>query len=141
MLETHILIVDDEQHVLQSLSRALHAEPYILHLASGAEQGLDLLKQQPCKVVLSDQQMPGRQGLEFIREVKEIQPKAVCILLTGKGSLELYEEAFFETDVFNLLLKPWDTRQLKAAVRSAVLQFGQQSEQKATDWRHLRFLK
>lgn len=129
MLESHILIVDDEQHVLLSLNRALHDEPYILHLASGAEQGLAILKQQPCKVVLSDQQMPGRQGLEFIREAKEIQPQTVCVLLTGKGSLELYEEAFFKADVFNLLLKPWNIRQLKTAVRSAVQQFDQQLEQ------------
>lgn len=119
-MQPTILIVDDDTHVIKALCRELRHAPYRLLTAFSADEGLRLLEQHHCAVVIADYQMPGNSGLEFLAEVKRLQPEVIRIMLTGKGHLSLYEQAFFAIDIFDLLLKPWNTAKLLATLQRAV---------------------
>lgn len=119
-MNAKVLLVDDDLFVLNSISRSLYSEPYTLLTASSAEEGLALLQQQTCQVVVADYQMPGQCGLEFLAEVKQRYPDVVRIMLTGKGSLALYDKVLVDVDAFDLLLKPWNVGHLKTSIRNAL---------------------
>src|ERR1700716_4352369 len=79
-----ILLVDDEESVRDSLSSVLEREGYKVHQADGGEEGLRLLKEVPgIQLVISDHNMPGMTGVDFLKLVRERFPEVVRIMLTG----------------------------------------------------------
>lgn len=68
------LVVDDEPNVVEGLRRALHHEPYGISGASEAEPALQIPRRNVIAVVISDQQMPGVGGVEFLKEVRKLFP-------------------------------------------------------------------
>lgn len=71
-----ILLVDDEPHSLQAMRMALEDEFDCL-MAGSAEQALGLMEEEWIQVVVCDQRMPGRTGVEFLTELRERWPAAV----------------------------------------------------------------
>ena len=82
-----ILIVDDEDIVLVALRETLKREGYEVATAPDGILGLERVKKESFSVILSDQQMPNMTGLEFLSQVKRIQPDATRILITAVLSL------------------------------------------------------
>src|SRR5947207_7452934 len=78
-----ILVVDDEEVVLVSLRDLLRREGYQVVTAPNAVEALALLKEQAFSVVITDHQMPMLTGLEFLSQVKQMQPDASRILITA----------------------------------------------------------
>ena len=78
-----ILIVDDEEIVLVALRDTLLREGYTVVASPHAIHALSVLKEQTFSVVITDQQMPLVSGLEFLAQVREIQPDATRILITA----------------------------------------------------------
>lgn len=68
-MTARVLLVDDDPNVLDGLRRALHQEPYGIIVAGDAMAGLDLLANSGADVVISDQDMPGMRGTEFLSRV------------------------------------------------------------------------
>jgi putative two-component system response regulator len=114
-----LLIVDDDPGVLSSLQRELRLENYTIHAASSAIEGLELLQEQEIGVVLSDQMMPGMDGIEFLVKTRELRPDAVRLLITGNGSLESAMTAVNRSQVFAYLTKPWSSEDLKSTLQRA----------------------
>src|SRR5262245_14108358 len=85
----HILLVDDEEVVLSSLRDTLMAEGYRVTTAPNAMQGLARLRERAYSVVVTDQRMPMLTGLDFLAQVREIQPDATRILITAVLSLDV----------------------------------------------------
>ncbi|MBS2027633.1 MAG: response regulator [Deltaproteobacteria bacterium] len=108
-----ILIVDDEEFVRNALRRALRREGYQLHFADGPEAGLELLKQTPVDLVMSDQMMPGMTGTEFLSLVRDRCPDTVRILLTGHADMDVAIKAINHGEIYRFLSKPWDDLELK----------------------------
>src|SRR5476649_2389296 len=80
-----ILIVDDEEIVLMALRDTLVREGYKVVASPHAVHAVTALQEQQFSVVITDQQMPMVTGLEFLAQVKKIQPDATRILVTEIG--------------------------------------------------------
>ena len=115
-----ILIVDDEEIVLTALHAILSHEGYKVVVSPNAVQAAGALKEQPFSVVISDQLMPQVTGLEFLARVKEIQPDATRILITGVLSLSTVIDAINKGEIYRFIVKPWLREELLATVKNAV---------------------
>src|ERR1019366_9578984 len=95
-----ILIVDDEEIVLVALRDTLLREGYQVVASPHAIHALSVLKEQPFSVVITDQQMPMVTGLEFLAQVRDIQPDATRILITAVLSLSTLIEAINKAEIY-----------------------------------------
>jgi DNA-binding NtrC family response regulator len=86
-MKPKILIVDDDQGTLASLSRAFALEGYTAITASSAAKGLEKLTEEAVDAVLSDVVMPEMDGLEFLARVKERAAEVPVILMSGQGTI------------------------------------------------------
>jgi DNA-binding NtrC family response regulator len=102
-----ILVVDDDALFRAALGRYLEGEGYEVCAARGPDDALEALEQRGFEVVLTDLKMPGRNGVELIRRVRQSDPGAVCIVITGFGSLEAGVEAL-EAGAFWYLEKNYE---------------------------------
>ncbi|GAB6164502.1 response regulator [Thermostilla marina] len=101
-----VLCVDDDPNVLQAYKRTLRKR-YDLEVALGGEDGLKAVREcGPYAVVVSDMQMPGMNGIEFLRQVKEIAPETVRMMLTGNADQETAIQAVNEGAIFRFMTKP-----------------------------------
>ena len=112
-----MLFIDDEEAVLKALRRYLRNEDFTLLTASSAEEGLTILEKREVQLVISDQRMPGMQGLPFLQRIKQQYPDVVRVLLSGYERAEMLMEAVNQGEVYRCLLKPWDGTELKAVIR------------------------
>lgn len=100
------LFVDDEPHVLQSIKRQLRKR-FELQTAEGGDAALRILKEEgPFAVIVSDMRMPGMNGIELLKKVKDIYPDIVRIMLTGNADQETAIEAVNTGQIFRFLNKP-----------------------------------
>jgi len=84
-LKPCILFVDDEEKVLHGLRRTLYdkRDHWQIEFALGGEAALDVLKNFPCDVLVTDMQMPGMNGSELMDRVREMHPEIIRIVLSG----------------------------------------------------------
>ncbi|MBI1882914.1 MAG: response regulator [Chlamydiae bacterium] len=113
-----VLIVDDERGPRESLKVILSGE-YELLLASDGRQALELVKNHPVDVVVSDLKMPELTGIDVLEGVKAWDPTIEVILLTAYGSHENVDAAI-ERGVFEFLSKPYDIHRVREAVRKGI---------------------
>ncbi|MFN7132936.1 MAG: ATP-binding protein [Myxococcales bacterium] len=117
--QRRVLLVDDDESVLRALQRTLRRSGWEVAVATSAEAGLEALGKAPFQVVVSDYKMPGMNGVEFLRRVKELHPNTQRIMLTGYADQHAVEEAINRSEVFRFLSKPWDDAQLQLMIASA----------------------
>jgi len=115
-----ILIVDDEEIVLVALRDTLLREGYTVVASPHAVHALSVLKEQKFSVVITDQQMPLVSGLEFLAQVREIQPDATRILITAVLNLSTVIDAINKGEIYRFVVKPWLREELLATVKNAV---------------------
>jgi DNA-binding NtrC family response regulator len=89
MKNNRLLIVDDEQSIINCVTRQLRNEEYEIYSASSGEAGLRLIENKNIGVVISDFNMPGMTGIDFLNRVKKIRSKyskdiVYCLCLHGK---------------------------------------------------------
>ncbi len=120
MTQRTILIVDDEEKILKAIQRTLRSENYSIFSATGGEEGLKLLEMREFDLVMSDQHMPGMDGVTFLQKVKAEQPQTLTIMLTGAKEISVAMEAINEAGVYKFILKPWDDDDLKVTIRRAL---------------------
>jgi len=114
-----LLVVDDEMLVLAALRETLLLEGYEVIACEDAREALPLLGSKPFSVILTDQQMPGLSGLEFLAEAKKIQPNATRILITAVLSLGTVIDAINRGEVYRFIVKPWLREELLVTVKNA----------------------
>src|SRR5665213_2263370 len=115
-----ILIVDDEEIVLVALRDTLLRVGYKVVASPHAVHALSILQEQQFSVVITDQQMPLVTGLEFLAQVKQIQPDATRILITAVLSLSTVIDAINKGEIYRFVVKPWLREELLATVKNAV---------------------
>ncbi len=120
MSERTILIVDDEENILKAIQRTLRKENYNIFTATGGEEGLKLLDMREFDLVISDQHMPGMDGVTFLQKVKAEQPQTLTIMLTGAKEIQVAMQAINDAGVYKFILKPWDDDDLKITIRRAL---------------------
>jgi putative two-component system response regulator len=117
-----ILFVDDEPSVLAAIQRSFH-QKYDIHIAESAEDGLMRIGSDgPFPVVVSDFQMPGRDGVTFLAEVSKISPDSIRMMLTGYAQLETSIRAVNEGKIFRFLSKPCPMGVLEKALMDGLHQ-------------------
>ncbi len=114
----HVLCVDDDRAALATVMRALRAVAPVV-AASSAAEARALLDSETAAVV-SDHRMPATSGAAFLAEVRERDATIGRILLTAYVDAEVLMRAINEGHVHRYLTKPWDPRELRAAVGQAI---------------------
>ena len=119
-----ILVIEDVPAVLMSLKIVLEGNGHKVTSAQNGEQGLKLLKDTPCDLVITDIWMPVSNGTEVIREGRARSPKTRFLAITGgdpnsRSSRDALRRQDFGAD--QVLLKPFEKQQLLNAV-SSILQ-------------------
>ena len=114
-----ILVVDDEVHMQVLLKRILEKENYKVESASSGEEGLERLDKGWFDLVISDLQLPGMQGLEFLKRAKDLSPTIPCIVLTGYGTIPSAVTAM-KDGAFEYLTKPADNDEIKSVVEKVL---------------------
>lgn len=115
-----ILIVDDEKNVLSAIQRVLRKEPYTIYSADSADKALQLIKAREVSLVVSDYNMPHTDGLEFLKQIKNLYPHILTIMLTGQAEVQVAVEAINAAGVYKFILKPWDDEDLRITIRRAL---------------------
>lgn len=117
-----VLIVDDEIDILKSLKRGLHTEQYSkIFASSGAEALESFAREDQISVIITDMRMPGMNGLELLRQVEEISPSTVKIVLTGYTQLPQILATVNNVEIYKFMTKPWDLdAELKVYIREAI---------------------
>ena len=106
-IPSSVLVVDDEPVVLQLFSRLLSEKGLRTRTASSAEEALKLLEEGGIACVLADKNMPGMDGIEMLRRVREAQPHCAFIVMTGYASTESAIEAL-RLGAVDYLQKPFE---------------------------------
>ena len=118
-----VLFVDDDPKILSAFKRGLRKQ-FELHTAEGGLEGLNKLDADgPFAVVVSDQQMPGMDGVAFLKSVRSQSPLATRIMLTGNADQTTAMHAVNEGAIFRFLTKPCDTDRLGSAISEALRQY------------------
>lgn len=116
-----VLILDDEDIVLESLSSFLELETdYEILTFSTPSDALTSLGHAPVDIVISDFLMPEMNGHEFLAEVKKLYPRVPRVLLTGYADKDNAIRAINELDLFQYLEKPWDNERLRLIIRNGI---------------------
>jgi|CXWL01.1.fsa_nt_gi diguanylate cyclase (GGDEF)-like protein/PAS domain S-box-containing protein len=117
-----LLFVDDDPNVLKALRRLFRHESYVIYLAAGGAEGLDILRQHAVDLIISDMRMPEMNGAEFLAQAVEHWPETIRILLTGYADLQSTIDAVNKGRIFSYCNKPWNDEELKLLVRNALEQ-------------------
>lgn len=116
-----ILIVDDEEMITDTISTYLElTTDYKIYAANDPANGLKIVKEQKIDLILSDFLMPGMNGLEFLRQAKEIQNDATLILLTGYADKENAIKAINQVGLYYYIEKPWNNEELAKIIRNGI---------------------
>jgi serine/threonine-protein kinase len=117
-----LLIVDDEKEIVTSL-KEMFRSAFDIYPAHSAAEALELFKHHGPKLVLTDQRMPTTDGLDLLRQLKEIDPTIICLLVTGYSDISVVIDALNEGLVWKYISKPWDHDELRDLVVSAGRQY------------------
>jgi CheY-like chemotaxis protein len=122
VVSDRILVVDDDPFAISLIKSTLADEPYEVFSALEGQDGIELLAEHDdIKVVISDENMPGMSGSEFLAQVKESFPFVVRILMTGLKLSGTAMRAVSSGEVFRIIKKmPWNSFDLKMNIYSAI---------------------
>jgi len=115
-----VLVVDDEPDMRRLLARLLVKKGgYEVREADSGGGGLIIVREWLPDVVLTDVKMPGMDGVEFFRRLKEVDPTMSTIIMTGYGTVEMAVEAL-KKGAYDFFQKPFDNDQILHAVARAM---------------------
>jgi signal transduction histidine kinase len=118
MLKERLLVIDDELGPRESL-RFLFKDVYEVACVDSVDKGIADIKHNPPATIIMDIKMPGKTGIQGLREIRAIDPHVSIVMLTGFGSLETAQEAI-RHGATDYLKKPFDTQEIRAAVAGYV---------------------
>lgn len=109
-----VLVIDDEMGPRESL-RMLLKPNYQVHTADSVDAGLRLLQEKHPDAVITDIRMPGTNGIDGLRKIREIDPHVAVIMLTGFGALETAQEAL-RLGANDYINKPFDAHEMRDVI-------------------------
>lgn len=113
-----ILFVDDEERILKSL-RITFKSQYQVKTTTDGYEAIDIVRNEPVHVIVSDQRMPIMPGVEVLRGVREVSPNTMRLLLTGYSDLAAIVGSVNEGEIFRYINKPWDNEDIQKTVATA----------------------
>jgi two-component system, sensor histidine kinase and response regulator len=114
-----VLYIDDEQNNLVSFKASFRFD-YNVYIANNTDEAISHLRQNPdISVILSDQKMPDKTGVEFFEEIRKEFPNPVRILITGYADIESVINAINRGHVFRYIKKPWSEEDIRSSIDQA----------------------
>ena len=113
-----LLVIDDEASTRDLLKMSLESEGYTVFVAEDGPKGLEIFARENPPVVLTDIKMPGMDGIEVLRKVKEQSPDTEVIVITGHGEMNLAVQAL-QLEASDFINKPISDEGLAVALRRA----------------------
>lgn len=118
MEEIKLLLVDDEEEFVKTLSERIHMRDLKSKIALNGEQALKIVDDQVPDVMVLDLKMPGIDGMEVLKRIRKAYPEVRVIILTGHGS-EKEEKEARRLGAFEYLEKPADVDKLVHTIKHA----------------------
>lgn len=124
-----IMLVDDEENILKALRRVLASTPCVydgveykvkVDVFTSPDKALEFAAHTPVDLVLSDYRMPGKDGVTFLKEFRELQPNAARLILSGFTDLNALIGAINEAQIYRFLNKPWNDYELVSCIAQAL---------------------
>ena len=113
-----VLIIDDEEGIRKVLTISLASDGYDVLAAAGGEEGIEIFKKESPSIILTDIKMPGIDGIEVLKQIKELNPDAEVVMITGHGDMDSAIESL-KLDASDFLNKPIKDEALSVALRRA----------------------
>jgi DNA-binding response OmpR family regulator len=125
MSERSVLIVDDEKNIRLTLAMALEKLNLPVDTALNGEEALTKLAERSYALMLLDLRMPGMDGMEVLKRVRELRPEVKVVIITAWGSIDAAVEAM-KLGAVDFLQKPFDAEDVRALVSSLLDQATQE---------------
>ena len=122
-----VLIVDDERDFVEMFSLRLEQQGEKVSTAYSGKEALKVLDHVAIDVVILDIRMPGMDGIDTLKQIKQLYPIVEVILLTGHGSTETAVEGM-KLGAFDYLMKPADFEDIKLKLENARKRKDEQEE-------------
>ena len=119
MTESVVLIVDDEEGIRESLSGIFEDEGYNVLTSSSGEEALRILKEQNPELILLDVWLPGIDGVQTLKDIKNMKPDLPVIMISGHGNVELAVKAT-KMGAYDFLEKPLSLERVLLAAKRAL---------------------
>ena len=119
MSQFHVLVIDDDPAVREVLTETLRNDGYQVTAVSDGLAGIEVLKEQPIHVVLTDLQMPGIDGLEVIDRISKLNSKVITIVMTGYGTID-YAVRTMKAGAFDFITKPFEPDTVSIILKKAI---------------------
>lgn len=117
-IKAKVLLVDDEADFIDSLSQRLEVRGLKVSATTRGQNAVDLLDDEKFDIIVLDLAMPGMDGLETLRRIKEKDPDAEIVMLSGHGSVQSTKEAM-KLGAEDFLEKPVDMPELLEKIAEA----------------------
>lgn len=123
MKDKKVLIVDDQNGIRILLMEVFNSEGYTTMQAPNGKVALEIVRNDAPDLVLLDMKIPGMDGLEILKHIKEINPEIKVIMMTAYGELDMIKQA---TDLGALMhfTKPFDIDEMRLAVNNHLMSEG-----------------
>jgi len=119
MSNERILVVDDEEMIRWSFEQALSDAGYLVDVAETGEEALDKFRRRRFDLVMLDIKLPGIDGVEVLRQIREIDKSALVIMITAHGGVESAVQCM-KLGAFHYVQKPFDIEEVKLLVKQAL---------------------
>ncbi|HEY6192931.1 MAG TPA: response regulator [Bacteroidota bacterium] len=121
--KTHLLIVEDEQHLADSVARRLEEEGYAVDIANDGEAGFRMASSGRYDLIILDLLLPRKDGLEVLRELKRSDVRSMILILTAKSTVEDRVQGL-QLGADDYLPKPFAFAELSARIESLLRRHG-----------------
>ena len=115
-MKKNILFVDDEKQILRAVNRLFMDSKYTVFMADNGEDALNILGKENIDMLISDMRMPGMDGYQLLKAVKEKFPSVIRIILSGYAEGEVVFKSFRQNLAKLYMFKPWDNSLLMSSV-------------------------
>jgi DNA-binding NtrC family response regulator len=117
-MKISVLLVDDEKDFIESLAERLRLRDFNVSNAFSGDEAIGLVKENSFDVIVLDVQMPGKNGVDTLKEIKNLNQLAEVIMLTGHATVKTAIEGM-KSGAYDYLMKPTDTDELIKMIISA----------------------
>lgn len=117
--DIHILYVDDEESNLRIFKTAFKRK-YTVHTATSGQEAIEILKEHPIHILITDYKMPQMSGVELLEYTVERYPNLIRMVLTGFADIEAIVRAVNKSGIYQYITKPWDRGELEMIIEKAI---------------------
>jgi len=112
-----VLLLDDDEKDLMLLEQILRPDGFQVLKTTDPARAFEVLASHPVTIVISDQNMPGMTGVEFLSQVRKLYPGVIRIVFTNSQDPKVFADAVNEAGIHKFIMKDWDRERLRAEVR------------------------